>query len=77
VRTVEVKLAQTQECYNQLPVIQNNITYFLIPQTYILLQTQVTCNALILAMYLLGDTLLDTNSQTCRNIITYDSEANN
>ena len=54
---VEVKLALTQECYDQLPVIRNNITYFLTPRTHILLRqgTQVTCNALTPAMYLLGD----------------------
>ena len=32
--SVEVKLTQTQECYDQLPVIRNNITYFLIPQIF-------------------------------------------
>ena len=54
---VEVKLALTQECYDQLPVIRNNITYFLTPRTHILLRqgTQVTCNALTPGMYLLRD----------------------
>lgn len=54
---VEVKLAQTQECYDQLPVIRNNETQFLTPQTHILMRqgTQVTCNSLAPSMYLLGD----------------------
>jgi len=54
---VEVKLARTQECYEQLPVIWNNQTYFLTPQTHILMRqgTQITCNSLAPPMYLLGD----------------------
>lgn len=50
---VEVKIAQTSECYEQLPVIRGNITHFLTPQTHILLRqgTQVTCNALAPSMY--------------------------
>lgn len=54
---VEVKIAHTNECYEQLPVIRNNETQFLTPQTHILMRqgTQVTCNALAPAMYLLGD----------------------
>lgn len=54
---VEVKLTQTQECYEQLPVIRNNQTFFLTPQTHILLRqgTQITCNSFAPPMYLLGD----------------------
>jgi len=54
---VEVKLARTQECYEQLPVTWNTQTYFLTPQTHILMQqgTQITCNSLAPPMYLLGD----------------------
>jgi len=54
---VEVKLTRTQECYDQLPVTQNNQTYFLTPQTHILLRqgTQVTCNPLAPPMYRLED----------------------
>lgn len=54
---VEVKLAQTQECYDQLPVVRGNQTYFLTPQTHILLRqgTQITCNSFAPPMYLLGD----------------------
>lgn len=54
---VEVRLAKTEECYDQLPVIRGNETQFLTPQTHILLRqgTQVTCNSLAPAMYLLGD----------------------
>jgi len=51
---VEIKLAQIQECYDQLSVIRDK-TLFLIPQTNILLRqgTQVTCNLLAPTMYLL------------------------
>jgi len=57
---VEVKLARTQECYQkneQLSVIWNNQTYFLTPQTHILMRqgTQIVCNSLAPPMYLLGD----------------------
>ena len=54
---VEVKLDQTEHCYSQLPVLHNNETYFLTPQTHILLRqgTQTTCNALAPAMYLMED----------------------
>ncbi|KAM0728880.1 hypothetical protein ACS0PU_004234 [Formica fusca] len=54
---VDVKLARTKECYDQLPVIRENRTHFLTPQTHILLQqgTQTTCNPFAPAMYLLGD----------------------
>lgn len=50
---VEVKIARTTECYEQLPVIRENTTYFLTPQTHILLRqgTQITCNALAPSMY--------------------------
>ena len=54
---VEVKLGQTNKCYNQLPVLRDNQTYFLTPQTHILLRqgTEITCNTLAPTMYLLGD----------------------
>jgi len=54
---VEVKLASTTECYEQLPVLRGNTTYFLSPQTHILLRqvTQTTCNSFVPTMYLLGD----------------------
>lgn len=54
---VEVRVAQTKECYDQLPVIRGNQTRFLTPQTHILLRqgTQITCNLLAPPMYLLGD----------------------
>jgi len=35
---IEVKLASTTECYKQLPVLRGNTTYFLTPQTHILLR---------------------------------------
>jgi len=54
---VEVKIARTEECYEQLPVILNNQTQFLTPQTHILLQqgTQITCNAFAPPTFLVGD----------------------
>jgi len=78
----------TRMLYNQLPVIRDNKALFLIaPQIHILLRqgTQVICNSLALAMYLLGDwyrsliqigSLVQINSKTNENIIipfkTYD-----
>ncbi|XP_077272765.1 uncharacterized protein LOC143903177 [Temnothorax americanus] len=54
---VEVKLTHTEDCYEQLPVILNNRTHFLTPQTHILLRqgTQINCNSFAPPMYLLGD----------------------
>ncbi|XP_072767883.1 uncharacterized protein [Anoplolepis gracilipes] len=54
---VDVKVARTKDCYNELPVIRDNKMYFLTPQTHILLRqgTQTTCNPIAPAMYLLGD----------------------
>lgn len=54
---VEVKVIHTNECYQQLAVSWDNRTYFLAPQTHILLKqgTQITCNPLAPTMYLLGD----------------------
>ncbi|KAL0128582.1 hypothetical protein PUN28_003737 [Cardiocondyla obscurior] len=53
----EVKIASTDECYDQLPVIRGNETYFLTPQTHILLQqeTQINCNPLAPAMFRLDN----------------------
>lgn len=50
---VEVKVAQQQNCYTQLPVVWDNNTYFMTPQTHILLKkgTQTTCNVLTPSMY--------------------------
>jgi len=54
---IEIKLTPTTEFYEQLPVLCGNTTYFLIPQTHILLRqgTQITCNSFALITYLLGD----------------------
>jgi len=54
---VEVTLIRTEQCYNQLPVTRKNQTYYLTPQTHILLRQgiQTTCNSFAPAMYLLGD----------------------
>jgi len=54
---IEVKIATLEECYDQLPVMRGNDTYFLTPQTHILLKqgTQINCNRLAPAMYRLED----------------------
>jgi len=54
---VEVKIQHTQECYQQLPVLKGNETYFLAPRTHILFRTgtQVTCSRILPTMYFLND----------------------
>lgn len=54
---VEIRIARTEKCYDQLPVLRGNETHFLTPQTHILLRQgiQTACNAFAPAMYLLGD----------------------
>lgn len=54
---VEVKIIHKAECYQQLTVNWSNKTYFLTPQTHILLKqgTQINCNPLAPIMYLLED----------------------
>ncbi|KYN45242.1 hypothetical protein ALC56_00321 [Trachymyrmex septentrionalis] len=54
---IEVALDWTFECYEQLPVLRGNKTYFLTPQTHILIRhgTQITCNLFAPTKYLLGD----------------------
>ena len=54
---VEVKIRETKECYQQLPVLRGNETYFWAPKTHILFKTgtQITCNRVIPATYYLND----------------------
>jgi len=54
---VEVKIRHVKECYQQLPVLKGNETYFLAPRTHILFKTgtQITCNRVIPTMYFLND----------------------
>lgn len=54
---VEVKLQHSKECYQQLPVLKGNETYFLAPRTHILFRTgtQVTCSRVLPIMYFLND----------------------
>jgi len=42
---VEIKVRHIKECYQQLPVLKGNETYFLAPRTHILFKTgtQITC----------------------------------
>lgn len=55
--SVEVKIRHEKECYQQLPELKGNETYFLIPRTHILFKTgiQITCNRIIPPMYLLNN----------------------
>lgn len=52
---VDVKVAETKECYDQLPVFVSNNSYYLAPRTHILTKMgiQITCNRLVSPMYLL------------------------
>ncbi|XP_077279178.1 uncharacterized protein LOC143906797 [Temnothorax americanus] len=54
---VEVKIRQTRECYQQLPVSKGNETYFLTPRTHILFRTgmQISCSRILPTMYQLND----------------------
>jgi len=54
---VEVKIRHEKECYQQLPVLRESETYFLVPRTHILFktETQITCNRVIPSMYFLHD----------------------
>lgn len=54
---VDVQVAPTHTCYNQLPVLRGNETYYLTPQTHLLLRqgTEVSCSSMAPAMYQLGD----------------------
>ncbi|XP_071653561.1 uncharacterized protein [Temnothorax longispinosus] len=54
---VDIKYRHTQECYQQLPVLKGNESYFLAPRTHILFKTgtQTTCSRIIPTMYLLND----------------------
>lgn len=52
---VEVRIRETKECYNELPVIANNQTVFLTPRNHLLQQhgTVVDCNPLLQPAFLL------------------------
>lgn len=52
---VDVKLIQTEECYDQLPVHLGNATFYFSPRTHILtkLGIQISCNRLVPPMYML------------------------
>ena len=48
-----VKIHHTRECYEELPAIAGNTTWFLTPKTHILIKTgtQVDCETIILPYY--------------------------
>lgn len=50
---VEVKVSTSDTCYNQLPVLRGNISYYLTPQTHLLLRqgTEIKCNSIAPVMY--------------------------
>jgi len=55
---VEIRIQHTKECYQQLPVLKGNKTYFLTsPRTHVFFRTatQTTCSRIISTMYLLND----------------------
>ena len=56
---VEVTVQHGKNCYAELQVSRNNVTYFLTPRTHILKLkgTQVACSALIPAYYRVGGNL--------------------
>lgn len=57
---VEVTIEHGDYCYAELQVSRNNATYFMSPRTHVLKKwgTQITCNALIPAYYLVGNDCL-------------------
>lgn len=50
---VKCKVRQTEQCYNELPVTQNNASYFLAPRSRILTKEGTTreCSKLLPGMY--------------------------
>lgn len=52
---VEVKIMETTECYNELPVAVGNMSFHLAPRTHVLLKpgTEVSCHQLLAPTYLL------------------------
>lgn len=55
---VTCKLRQMEECFNELPVSHNNISYFLSPRSRVLLKsgTVKDCNELLPTMYQIDNT---------------------
>ena len=51
--TINVKIQHTQECYEELPVISGNTTWFLTPKTHIMITTgtQIDCDKIIPPYY--------------------------
>ena len=50
---INVKIQHTQECYEELPVIPGNTTWFLTPKTHIMIKTgtQIDCDMIIPPYY--------------------------
>lgn len=53
---VEVAVRKTERCFSELPVIWENLTYFMAPKTRILQRhgTEIPCSAFVRPMYQLG-----------------------
>lgn len=52
-----VKILHLKECYNQLPVLSGNETWFLTPKTHILMRkgVQIDCNSIVPTYYKIGE----------------------
>ena len=73
-----VKIHHTRECYEELPVIAGNTTWFLTPKTHILIKTgtQVDCDAIIPPYYKIDGSwinLLPKPRRVEKNITTFKS----
>ena len=76
--TTSVKLHHTRECYEELPVIAGNTTWFLTPKTRILIKTgtQVDCDTIIPPYYKIDGSWINLLSKPRRvekNITTFKS----
>lgn len=62
---VECKVRHTEQCYNELPVVHKNISYFLLPRSRILTKkgTPRDCNDLLPAMYRIHETWFRVNNR--------------
>lgn len=55
---VEVKVQHTEECFDRVPILRGNQSFFLTPKTHIITNhaTQIPCNSPLLQYYRLGST---------------------
>ena len=54
---INVKLQHIKKCYEELPVISGNTTWFLTPKTHILIRTRtrIECDSIIPPYYKIDD----------------------